>query len=63
MAVDVHIDRIETKLTATDPELLRSPEFMQRLVTLVKEELAREEELKTRRSADRMASRTSGGRR
>lgn len=63
MAVDVHIGTVETKLTATDPDLLRSPEFMKRLVALVKEELAREEELKVRRAADRMASRNPGGRR
>jgi len=60
MPVDVHIGTVETKLTATDPELLRSPEFMRRLVALVKQELVQDEELKARRTSDRMASRNPG---
>lgn len=53
MAVDVKIGTVETNLTATNPELLRSPQFMAEIVRMVKEELRRDRELESQRAADR----------
>ena len=53
MAVDVKIGTVETNLTATSPDLLRSPQFMADIVRMVKEELRRERELENQRAQDR----------
>jgi hypothetical protein len=53
MAVDLHIGAIETTLSATDPAALRTPEFIAAVVAAVREELARDEALEARRTADR----------
>lgn len=53
MAVDVKIGTVETNMTATSPDLLRSPQFMAEIVRLVKEELRREGELDNQRTTDR----------
>lgn len=53
MPVDVKIGTVETNLTATSPDLLRSPQFMAEIVRMVKEELRREQQLESQRSADR----------
>jgi hypothetical protein len=57
MPVDMHIGTIETKLSAADPDALRTPAFMAEIVRMVKEELAREKELEARRDADRAPGR------
>nr|WP_298248530.1 hypothetical protein [uncultured Halomonas sp.] len=51
--MDVHIGRVETQVTATDPKLLNDPRFLARIVRMVKEELAREELEQSRREHDR----------
>ena len=61
MPVDVQIAEVTTRVSATDPELLNDPKFIRRLVTLVKEELARETEVDRRRDADRQGLRGAGG--
>ncbi len=63
MAVDVNIGTVETEVSATDPELLKNPAFIARLVAMVKEELKREALEEERRMADRSASRNTGRRR
>lgn len=62
MAVDVSIGSIEAKVSAADPELLRDPVFLARLVAMVKEELAREALEEGRRAADRRPGQGGGGR-
>ena len=52
MAVDLHIGAIETTLSATDPAVLRSPEFLAAVVAAVKEQLAQDDRLEARRTAD-----------
>ena len=63
MAVDMKIGSIETRLSATDPAVLQSPQFMARVVAMVKEELKREAEEDERRASDRKAVRGPAGRR
>ena len=63
MPVDVKIGTVETNLTATSPDLLRSPQFMAEIVRLVKEELRRERELDSQRVADRSFAAPPAGRR
>jgi hypothetical protein len=63
MPVDVKIGAVETNLTATSPDLLRSPQFMAEIVRLVKEELRRERELESQRAADRSFTAQQTGRR
>lgn len=63
MAVDVQIGEVTTKVSATDPELLNSPEFVRKIVMLVKEELARDSDIARRREADRQGLRGPSGRR
>lgn len=53
MPVDVKIGTVETNLTATSPDLLRSPQFMAEIVRMVKDELRREQQLESQRAADR----------
>ncbi len=62
MPVDMHIGTVETKLSAADPETFTTPQFMAELVRLVKEELARDQEIKERRAADRTPGRQPAGR-
>ena len=52
MAVDLHIGRIETTLSATDPAALRTPEFIAAVVAAVKAELERDQQITARRDAD-----------
>ncbi len=52
MAVDVKIGTVDTTLTATNPDVLRSPQFMAEIVRLVKEELKREQIVESQRSTD-----------
>ena len=63
MAVDMKIGSIETRLTVTDPAVLQTPQFMARVVAMVKEELKRETEENNRRDSDRTAMRGPAGRR
>lgn len=63
MAVDMKIGSIETRLSATDPATLQTPQFMARVVAMVKEELQREAEDDRRRESDRTAVRGPGRRR
>lgn len=62
MAVDVSIGTIEATASAADPEVLRDPVFLARVVEMVKEELKREALEDQRRDADRRASSGPGGR-
>lgn len=63
MAVEMKIGTIETRLSATDPATLQTPQFMARVVAMVKEELKRDAEEDQRRAADRKAVRGPAGRR
>lgn len=63
MAVDVKIGTVETTLTATDPDVLRSPQFMAEIVRLVKEELKREQMVEAQRSSDTTFVQQPSGRR
>ena len=63
MAVDMKIGSIETRLSATDPAVLQTPQFMARVIAMVKEEMKREAEEDRRRDSDRTAIRGPGGRR
>ncbi len=62
MAVDVKIGTVETNLTATSPDLLRSPQFMAEIVRLVKEELKKEQSLEGQRTIDRSFAAQAPGR-
>jgi hypothetical protein len=61
MAVDVQIGSIETRLSAADPEVLRTPQLMAAIVAMAKQELERDRQLEDRREADMAPS--PGGRR
>jgi hypothetical protein len=63
MAVDMKIGAIETRLSATDPATLQTPQFMARVVAMVKQELQRESEEEQRRRSDRQAVRGPSRRR
>lgn len=63
MAVDMKIGSIETRLSATDPSTLQTPQFMARVVSMVKEELRRDADEDKRRDSDRRAVRAPGRRR
>jgi hypothetical protein len=63
MPVDMKIGSIQTRLSATDPATLQTPQFMARVVAMVKEELKREAEEEKHRTADRMAMRGPARRR
>jgi hypothetical protein len=63
MPVDVKIGTVETNLTATSPDLLRSPQFMAEIVRMVKEELKREQDVAAQRTADRGIGSQPAGRR
>jgi hypothetical protein len=63
MAVDIKISTVETRLTATSPEVLRSPQFMAEIVRLVKEEIRRDQALDTQRSNDQAMVRSTPARR
>ena len=63
MPVDVKIGTVETNLTATSPDLLRSPHFMAEIVRMVKEELRREQAIDAQRAADRGIGSQPPGRR
>lgn len=52
MAVDVHIGAVETTLSATDPAVLRSPEFIAAVAAAVREQLEQDRQLAARREAD-----------
>jgi hypothetical protein len=52
MAVDVQIGSIETRLSAADPEVLRTPQLMAAIVAMAKQELERDRQLEDRREAD-----------
>lgn len=60
MPVDVQINEVTSRVSATDPELVNDPEFVRRIVMVVKEELAREAEVERHRANDR---RGPGGKR
>lgn len=62
MAVDVKIGSVEMKLTASSPDILRSPQFLAEVVRLVKEEMKREATLETQRSNDKTMPRPAVGR-
>ncbi len=58
MAVDMRIGSIETRLSIADPATLQTPQFMARIVAMVKEELERDAQDERRRASDRQAVRT-----
>jgi hypothetical protein len=60
MAVDLGIGTVQTTLTATDPELFKSPGFRAQVMAIVREELARDQELKKRRENDTRGSSKAG---
>jgi hypothetical protein len=61
MAVDLHIGTVETTLAAADPDAIRTPQFMAAIVAMVKQELARDQELQQRRTADATPARNRRG--
>ncbi len=63
MPVDVKIGTVETNLTATSPDLLRSPQFMAEIVRMVKQELQRDQAVSAQREADRSIGTQPPGRR
>jgi len=63
MAVDVKISNVDTRLTAMNPDILRSSQFMAEVVRLVKEEIKREQALDTQRGNDQAMTRSPPGRR
>lgn len=63
MPVDVKIGSVETNLTATSPDLLRSPQFMAEIVRMVKQELQRDQAVSAQRDADRNIGTQPPGRR
>jgi hypothetical protein len=62
MAVDVKIGTVETRLTATSPDVLLSSPFMTEVVRLVKEEMKREQALDKQRANDKTMARPAPGR-
>ena len=52
MAADVHIGSIETSISAVDPATVATPEFVHRIVQLVKAELEADQRVKERREFD-----------
>ncbi len=58
MAVDARINSISTEVTARDPGLADDPVFVAMIVSRVLAEIARTEDDRLRREADRRPSRT-----